>query len=190
VTSRTGNLRESLDPDALARLLHVLGPNPERAGEEYERIRRSLIKLFGLQGEAFPEDLADETINRVALKLREGVSIAAADPARYFFGVARFVLLEERRRERHRKDLAGSLAALPPPDAVDEGVLLALQECLDKTPPLERRLLLRYYQGDGASRIENRKALADELHVPMNALRIRVHRLRERLERCVTAGPA
>ncbi|MBL8114745.1 MAG: hypothetical protein JNK60_17825, partial [Acidobacteria bacterium] len=51
-------------------------------------------------------------------------------------------------------------------------------------------LLLRYYQGDGASRIENRKALADELHVPMNALRIRVHRLRERLERCVTAGPA
>ena len=58
----------------------------------------------------------------------------------------------------------------------------------------ERDLLLRYHQGE--NNIRNRKALASELGVPLNALRIRVHRdapqagdLRPRLPEAVTFRP-
>ena len=45
--------------------------------------------------------------------------------------------------------------------------------------------MLDYHQGEGGQRIRNRRRLAQSLEVPMNALRIRVHRLRSRLEACV-----
>lgn len=46
-------------------------------------------------------------------------------------------------------------------------------------------MMLTYYQGKERVRINNRKLLAETLGVPMNGLRIRVHRLREKLEACL-----
>jgi hypothetical protein len=48
--------------------------------------------------------------------------------------------------------------------------------------------VLRYHQGKnehGENNIRHRQKLADEAGIPMNALRIRVHRLRRKLESCV-----
>ena len=60
-----------------------------------------------------------------------------------------------------------------------------LQSCLERLPDEQRALLLDYHQGDGRERIENRRRIARRLDVPLNALRIRVHRIRTKLEECV-----
>jgi DNA-directed RNA polymerase specialized sigma24 family protein len=45
-----------------------------------------------------------------------------------------------------------------------------------------RELIIKYYQGEKGNKIKNRKDLAESLGIPPNALRIRVHRIREKLE--------
>ena len=50
-------------------LLSWLDTDPDRAGEKYEAIRHRLITIF-LNRQCYEaEDLADETINRVAKKV-------------------------------------------------------------------------------------------------------------------------
>jgi DNA-directed RNA polymerase specialized sigma24 family protein len=48
-----------------------------------------------------------------------------------------------------------------------------------------RELLLAYYQADKQAKIDARKEFAERLNIPLNALRIRAFRLRERLRLCV-----
>jgi hypothetical protein len=55
----------------LNRLLLWLDPDPDRAGEHYEKIRRKLILIFASRGEAFPEEMADDCINRVAREIEQ-----------------------------------------------------------------------------------------------------------------------
>src|SRR5262245_20430567 len=56
-------------------LLAYLSPDREEAGKEYETLRRKLIKLFQYRGCHSPEELADETINRIAKKIKQGAEI-------------------------------------------------------------------------------------------------------------------
>jgi hypothetical protein len=44
---------------------------------------------------------------------------------------------------------------------------------------------MRYYVGQGQHKTNNRRALADELGISVNALSIRACRIRDRLEACV-----
>jgi hypothetical protein len=75
-----------LNEDAFNRLLGCLDADRQRAGEQYEHLRRSLIKYFNWRGSIYPEKDADETIDRVALKLYEGPEIE--DLYSYALGVA------------------------------------------------------------------------------------------------------
>lgn len=63
--------------------------------------------------------------------------------------------------------------------------LAALEASLAELPAESRDLIVRYYEGEKSVRIRNRRALAEQLGIPPNALRIRMHRLREKLERRV-----
>ena len=180
-----------LTPESFEILLAQLHPDRERAGELYEGIRRRLIRLFEWRGCAFPEDLADDTFNRVARKLAEGVEFHSPDPYSYFCGVAHLRFKEVSRsaaRERRALDAHGDLllpTPLPvvPDEETGDRRLDCLRECLATLKPDQQALVLKYHQGEG--NIRNRKALSEELGIPMNALRIRVHRLRRRLEACL-----
>jgi len=109
-TRPLGLTRESFDI-----LLAQLDPDRERAGERYEAIRRKLVRLFEWRGCAAPEDLADETINRVARRLAEGVELRSADPYGYFCGVAHLLYKEVlRRASREHRALEGSGGLLLP----------------------------------------------------------------------------
>jgi RNA polymerase sigma factor (sigma-70 family) len=178
-------------------LLSQLDPDRERAGELYETIRRKLVRLFEWRGCVSPEDLADETFNRVARRLSEGVELRSSDPYGYFCGVAHLLYKEVLRRaaREHRAIESGDW---PSPSMADDDEtadprLERLRHCLQRLPPDQRDLVLRYYQGksdqgkndQGEHNIRNRQALARDLGVPMNALRIRVHRARRKLESCV-----
>jgi DNA-directed RNA polymerase specialized sigma24 family protein len=185
-----------LTQDAFDTLLARLDPDPQRAGYEYENIRRRLITFFECRGSAIPEELADETINRVARRIIEGTDIRASNPAGYFYGVARNVLSEF----WESADACSSpLDHLPPAGLADpaqipganaaaeqkEQGLECLDHCLNALGSEDRDLITSYYQGETAVKIRNRKQLAAGRGIGANALRIRALRIREKLEQCV-----
>jgi DNA-directed RNA polymerase specialized sigma24 family protein len=173
-----------LTPAGFEALLSMLHPDREKAGEVYEGIRRRLVRLFEWRGCSRSEELADETFNRVARKSAEGLTLQRSDPYAYFCGVAHHVFQEVLRREarEHKALESGDWTSDTTEDQPDYR-LDHLRACLDTLETDQRRLLLRYHQED--QRIKSRKSLCDELGIPMNALRIRVHRLRRRVETCV-----
>jgi DNA-directed RNA polymerase specialized sigma24 family protein len=178
-------------PEEFEALLARLDPDRDRAGERYEEIRRKLARLFEWRGCDFPEELVDETINRVARRLAEGVEIQTPDPYAFFCGVAFLVYKESWRktvRERQAVETGDWPTHTPPAslaaDDAESRRLECLRHCLDALPRDQRELLLRYHQED--DHIRSRKALCQEMGAgTLNALRIRVHRLRRRVEDCV-----
>jgi DNA-directed RNA polymerase specialized sigma24 family protein len=188
VEVRSDHKGYGLTPAAFDKLLASLDPDRDRAGERYEEIRRGLVCLFEWRGAPDPADHADETLNRVARKLDEGTEVA--DPFSYVYGVARLVLLEAyKSRERERAVIAELPVRSPlQPDPDDTGAALrfdCLERCLDELAHESRDFLTAYYQGDKRVKIENRQRLADRLRIPLNALRLRARRAREKLEMCV-----
>src|SRR5258708_10881372 len=59
----------------------------ERAGLTYEKIRWRLISILASRGCPIPEELADETIDRVARRVVDIQDSYVGDKAIYFLGV-------------------------------------------------------------------------------------------------------
>lgn len=176
-----------LTQTAFDRLLACLDADREAAGRKYVEIRGNLMRFFEWRGCAFPEDHADETINRVAKKVSEGEEIR--NPPAYFLGVARLVLLESyKEREKQQQALGELTYSSAEPADLDESEPRAecLKRCLAGHTPDNRELILQYYQGEKGAKIENRRKLSKRLEMPLNTLRMRALRLRERLQVCVT----
>lgn len=168
-------------------LLAWLDPVRERAGERYEFIRKGLINIFIMRGCSDAEDLADETINRVMRKINEVKENYHGDPALYFYGVARNVLLEQRKMDQRQvlsNSIIKSFPALYSYDLETEIKLEVLDECLSVMAEDERALLLSYYEGEKKAKIDHRKALAQKFQLTDSALRKRIQRLKRKLEKC------
>lgn len=177
-----------LSRESLERLLDLLDENRDAAARRYRHLRQRLIRLFEWRGARFPDDLADETISRVARRLDDGVEIRSDDPYRYFCGVAHMVfkeVLRERKRDRVLQDPASWPPSVADEPEAGDARMEVLQECLGELGDEQRKLLLDYHEGERRERIENRRAIAERLGVELNALRIRVHRMRLKLEQCV-----
>jgi len=176
----------TLTQDSFDRLLIALGGNRDSGGEKYLEIRSNLTRFFEWRGCSFPEDHADETFNRLARKIDEGEEIL--NPAGYAMGVARLLLLEiMKSRQREQTALNEIGTASEAYVAADDGEdrLECLRKCLRGLPPDNRDLILQYYQGEKGEKIQNRKKLLEQLGVPVNTLRMRALRLREKLQGCV-----
>jgi DNA-directed RNA polymerase specialized sigma24 family protein len=187
--SRRAGRDWELSPEAFARLLSALGPDATAAGERYERIRAKLARIFEWRGCADPGELVDRTFDRVARRLEEGAELTVADPYAYVHGVAMHVLQEHWREAARRAPLGGDVAVPATVHDDDEENasrrLQCLDECLRALPAEGRRLLERYHAAVDAARIAHRQALARELGITLNALRIQAFRLRERTQSCV-----
>ena len=181
----------SLTPEAFGKLLHALDVDRERAGEKYERIRGGLVCFFEWRGAPYPEEHADDTLNRVARKLGEGNQVD--DPFTYVYGVARLVLIEAfKRREKERAALSQlpETVTSPEPEPEQDDArrrFECLDRCLNALPDEGKNFLGEYYHGEKRTKIEARARLADRLGIAPNALRLRARRLRQRLEACVDA---
>jgi RNA polymerase sigma factor (sigma-70 family) len=178
-----------LKQEDFERLLAWLHHDVEQAGQRYEAIRESLIKIFSWRGYYDAEDLADEVVNRVAAKTRKLADSYVGDPALYFYGVAKKVLLERERREQHMP-LDPRMKA--PDTATESGQVEAgarreecLQTCLRELDADDRMLILAYYQKSKQAKIDYRKALAHQLGMGPNALRVKVFRIRGHLKKCI-----
>jgi RNA polymerase sigma factor (sigma-70 family) len=166
------------------RLLSWLGAEPEQAGEKYESIRKGLIELFEGWNCCQPEDLADETINRVVVKVDSIAPKYSGDPALYFYGVAKNVRHEYLRQKPILPLLPNVASPLEHSDKTEE-LYACLDQCLDELSATDKNVILMYYQGDKKAKVEARKWLGEQINVTSNALRVRVYRIRSILERCV-----
>jgi DNA-directed RNA polymerase specialized sigma24 family protein len=181
LTTLTPSPGQDMTPEEFDRLLLWLNPDRDKAGEKYEWIRKRLIKMFVCRGCTIPEELADRTINRVARKLPEVQSTYIGDPAHYFLGVARNIFLEWIKEDR--PPIIG--IPTPPPETETDPRHVCLERCLEQLPREEHDLVLSYYEGEGQDKIEHRRMLADRFGLGINALRIRVCRIRAALQNCV-----
>jgi DNA-directed RNA polymerase specialized sigma24 family protein len=200
VSSRDSNLSQASNQDfacLLERLAADAGSDTslpdgdshrDTGAAHYELLRHRLVRYFQWERCADPELCADEVFSRMAQKLAEGEEIV--NPRAYLFGIARMLRRETLARqgketlalEEFRKQQPDSAPSSPSVDA--EQTQQCLERCLGALDAPQRAFILRYYEGGQSQRIANRKAMADELGLDLNALRNRALRLRERLEKC------
>src|SRR5215470_10746617 len=87
----------SLSESSFARFLEWLDEGENSQGQKYLDMRRRLVTYFDRKNCLSPDDLADETLNRVARRLEEEGEIESESPAKYCYTVARYVFLESLR---------------------------------------------------------------------------------------------
>lgn len=174
-------IKQGVSQEAFDALLAWLDPDRECAGQKYEEIRIRLIKIFVRRGCPIAEELADETIDRVIRKVRDLAIDYVGDPALYFCGVAHNVHLEYVKKKADPRPL-------PPPEPPDvlERNYNCLEHCLREFKEEDHQLILEYYQDEKRAKIDHRKRLAEQRGVPLNTLRMRAHRIRLRLQACVS----
>jgi hypothetical protein len=170
--------REPPSEEAFNKLLAWLNPDRNKAAERYQRIQFRLIKIFASKGCVDPESLADETLNAICRKIDWLLANYTGNPDLYFYGVAKKIFLEQ---------IPKPISILPPPDNSEIEVRCGcLEQCLKTEASAdERSWVLRYHDGEGRQRIENRKKLAEELGITINALRIRIFHIQARLRPCI-----
>ena len=184
-------MKAALTQESFAALLLFLDADRERAGEKYEELRRTLIRFFEWRGAPFPEEHADETLNRVARKLGAGIEIR--NMSGYCYEVARLVFLEAMKgvdSRRESLDWAESDLVAPSDLSGDqigkELRLSCLEDCLGALPAESAELILEYYRYEKRGQIDRRRAMAERFGLRREALANRVQRLRDRLEHCVS----
>lgn len=183
-------MKPSLEAHAFASLLKRLDVDRERAGQRYEELRRVLTRFFEWRNTPFAEEQVDETLDRVARKLDDGIVIENLNA--YCYEVARLVSLEALKGPATRQiqlvttNIEAEVNSTE--DAIEkEAHLICLENCLEKLPPQGRELIVEYYQDQKRSKIDRRKALADRLGLKREALANRAQRLRDKLETCVVS---
>jgi DNA-directed RNA polymerase specialized sigma24 family protein len=190
--------KRGLSQESLAALLQFLDEDPLRAAAEYERIRQRLMKLFRWRGCLSFEEYADTTVDRVASLVAEGAEVHTANRYALFYGVATNLLREHwRGAERQRLALQGlghqQVQAESPDETLtrhdelvnDEKRRRCLRRCLSLLPADSLALIRRYYGHGDILDKNQRKQLAGELNVSVNALRVRAHRIRAEVGRCI-----
>jgi DNA-directed RNA polymerase specialized sigma24 family protein len=186
----------SLTQRAFHGLLHWLDGDEDSGGRRYLEMRQRLVLYFDRKNCSSPDELADETLNRVARRLEEEGAITSDAPAHYCYIVARFVLLETLRNQQRRVPLNEGLSVHSTASGVGmseageerqvkERRWSCLEKCIRILDAADRELIVGYYRGEQRAKINNRRAKAAKLGISMNALSIRACRLRDKLEACV-----
>jgi len=178
---------------ALQKLLACLDRDTDEAGRKLLDLRKRLYKFFECNRCTDAEYLVDVTIDRTARRIDEGVGVR--DLPSYASQVARFVLKEQwssPERSAEEIDAEGSKLKListettREDDSADmEQRLECLERCSEALVPAERQRVIDYYYDEGRAKIDKRKQMAADLRITAGNLRVRMHRVRERLEECI-----
>ncbi len=180
-----------MEPESFERFLRWLDREVGSDGERYIEIRRRLVSYFDRKNCRTPEDLADETLNRVARRLEEEGRIDVETPEKYCYITAKFVFLESL-RSKEKQNVAIDpaienklISEVTGDENENEIRFECLEKCADKLEVSNREIIFRYYYGEERIKIENRRMLAQKFELSVNALSIRACRIREKLRGCV-----
>jgi DNA-directed RNA polymerase specialized sigma24 family protein len=181
--STSGKAR-SLTPEVFASLLLWFSSDNNRAAQMYLDARRKLASLFVRKGCAHPEELADRTLDRVAVIVHDD-STKYPNVMALCCGVARRVWLEYCREHASTGlDTEGLAARVEFSNDFTDQEEKCLESCLDALSPRDRTLITEYHRFQGSQKIEVRKRLANE-HGGLNKVRILAYRIRVKLQHCV-----
>ncbi|HKU75942.1 MAG TPA: hypothetical protein VJR02_18685 [Pyrinomonadaceae bacterium] len=164
-------------------MLVWLNPNRELAAKKYVSIRRRVIEILASRGCYEADYWADIVIDRVVSKVDKVMVNFEGDPAFYFLGVAKKVFYEY--LDYLKKQSSTPVPPEPPPPDKLELEHACLESCRSHLPAEDRELIQNYYCDTGRTKIENRNRMAEKLGIGLNALRIRTHRIRIVLRRCM-----
>ncbi|HQU93720.1 MAG TPA: sigma-70 family RNA polymerase sigma factor [Pyrinomonadaceae bacterium] len=177
---------------SFARFLAWIDAGKDSNGDGYLSLRGRLVSFFERKGCDVPDDLADETLERVNRRLDEAGEIDVETPAKFCYITAKFVFLEYLRSGRRRETSVESADLENFPEITrtnegeeKEGLSQCLDRCLTSLTSEERELIVEYYFGERRAKIDHRREMAAKLRLTPNALAIRACRIRERLERCI-----
>jgi DNA-directed RNA polymerase specialized sigma24 family protein len=160
--------------------LNWLCADRDKAGEEYERLRFRLITFFSVRRARFPEELADETINRVTLKIGEET---IENKLGFIYGVAKNIFLESLRKEKDHLNIDEINVAAPV--AVQEFSNDCLNKCLGQLPTDNRRFILDYFSESKAAKVALHREMSGSTGTSIEAVRMRVVRIKRKLKVCV-----
>lgn len=174
-----------LTKEALEQLLSRLDADPEQAGVAYLTLRQQLSNFLRLRGHLAPEDAADEVLDRVAAILATN-HLQVQSVTKFCYGIARNVE-KEQIRQQTRLDKAWRDPTFffyrrkPQPDLNAD----FRRQCFAQLSAEDQQFLRGYHaESDPEALARHRLALAAELQVTLNQLRLRVHRLRGKLAEC------
>jgi DNA-directed RNA polymerase specialized sigma24 family protein len=173
--------RKEVTREKFASFLEWLSPNRDRAGEEYERLRFRLCTFFSQRQCTFADELADETINRVILKISEE---KIENRIGYCYGVAKNIYREWLRKQRTHLDIDDVVIAAKVPE--EQSVSSeCLDKCLGQLPTANRSLLLDYFSEAKQAKIELHQRISESMRTTQTALRMRIMRSKQKLKICV-----
>ena len=180
---------DGLSKEHFEKFLATLDDDRVQAGEKYVALRERLEKFFEWRNCENVSELADIVFDRVAKKIVEGEEIKNAEA--YSVTVAKFVLMESRREVLRREELDENSHQENEGEEIESDEnevkvrrLKCLNECLAEFPNDKRKILINYFDTEEKTYISKRKRLAKKLGLNLNSLRIRVCRLKSKLEKC------
>lgn len=174
--------KRSLTAEAFGKFLRWFSENDEQAVREYQSVRVKLVRYFVHKGCADPDELFDKTVDIVVGKI--DTCKDCASPLAYCYGVAKNIWRQDLRERKHAALDQDTFSSPHPELALHEQELKCLERCMNQLSPNDRDIVIRYHQGQGREKIVTRGLLADGLG-GMNALRIRMCRIRKDLRVCV-----
>jgi DNA-directed RNA polymerase specialized sigma24 family protein len=177
--------------NSLNLLLARIDADPSEAAEKYEELRLKLTKCLIWKGcpESQADALVDIILDRIAEKLEKKVEIENLNA--YACQVLRFVWLEHRRKNKedgYEDDKMPEIEVAPIHPEEPDLRLACLRSCLVEIAKDddERQLIINYYDSDEEEKDKlRRKSIAERLGIKTNALKVRMFRLREQLEKCI-----
>jgi len=176
-------------PERFDDLLAWLNPDRELASSTYLNLRNSLLRIFAWNRCADPEGMTDETFDRVARQVPKLRETFKGNPRLFFYGVANNLIKEYRKKVNSHIPIEGIDLAEDPPQEVEDETAERRRECLSrclrKLPEEKRELILTYYAKEKQAKIIHRAEMARQLGVSIEALRVRMLRIRGALEDCI-----
>ena len=167
--------------------LATLDQDRDRAGETYLALRERLERFFEWRNCENVEELTDIVFDRVVKKIVGGEKIENSEA--YCVSVAKFVMLENRREVLKSSELDENSKEVNKAESEEDFEIkdkrfICLDKCLAKLPKEKRNILVGYFDTDEKTMIATRKHLAKQIGINLNSLRIRVSRLKTKIEKC------
>jgi RNA polymerase sigma factor (sigma-70 family) len=178
----------AIPPQSFDEILAWLHSDRNEAAKIYLQLRDGLTRIFNWNRCADPDGLTDEVFDRAARKVHDLRPTYDGDPKLFFYGIARNLVKESPKRFKKQVSLEGTDLPAPNPQPEDEIAVIreeCLHSCLQKLSAEKRELILGYYLKEKQAKIDYRNELAQKMGISIETLRVRVHRIRGTLEKCI-----
>lgn len=170
-------------------LLAWLNPDRNLAIAAYLNLRHALTRIFAWNRCADPEGMTDEVVDRVVRQIDYLRDTYEGNPKLFFYAVANNLIKEYQKKVKPHVSIEDIELAVDPPQELDEEIPDVREECLRtclrKLSKEKRELIVSYYSKEKQAKIIHRAEMARQLGVSIEALRVRMRRIRGDLQECI-----